>query len=36
LPADLWTAELDVGPQAAAAVAVVGGRCELCCWEWRG
>lgn len=40
--AGLWTAELDVGPQAAAAVAVEGGKyvdggqCELCCWEWRG
>jgi hypothetical protein len=36
LPADLWTAELDAGPQAAAAaVAVEGGQCELHCWEWR-
>jgi len=35
--ADLWTAELDVGPGAAAAVAIEGGRCEeLCLWEWRG
>ena len=34
--AELWTAELDVGPQAAAAVAVdAAGPCELCCWEWR-
>jgi phosphopantetheinyl transferase len=34
--AELWTAELDVGPQAAAAVTVEGERCELRCWEWRG
>jgi 4'-phosphopantetheinyl transferase len=34
---DLWTAELDVGPRAAAAVAVAGGeRCELRCRECRG
>jgi hypothetical protein len=33
-PDALWTAELDVGPDAAGAVAVKGGRCELCCWEW--
>jgi 4'-phosphopantetheinyl transferase len=32
---DLWTAELDVGPRAAGAVAVEGGQCELCCWEWQ-
>jgi 4'-phosphopantetheinyl transferase len=32
--ADLWTAELDVGPDAAAAVAAEGGRYELRCWEW--
>jgi len=32
-----WTAELDVGPRAAAAVAVEGGEeRELRCWEWRG
>jgi 4'-phosphopantetheinyl transferase len=35
-PPDLWTAELDVGPQAAAAVTVEGERCELPCWQWRG
>ncbi len=30
----LWTAELDVGPQAVAAVAVAGEEaCELRCWE---
>jgi 4'-phosphopantetheinyl transferase len=34
--ADVWTAALDVGPQAAAAVATEGGPCELRCWEWRG
>jgi 4'-phosphopantetheinyl transferase len=33
---DLWTAELDVGPRAAAAVAVERGPCTLRCWEWRG
>jgi phosphopantetheinyl transferase len=33
---ELWTAQLDVGPQAAAAVAVDGGRCELALWEWSG
>jgi hypothetical protein len=32
---ELWTAELDVGPDAAGAVAVEGGPCELCCWKWR-
>jgi 4'-phosphopantetheinyl transferase len=32
---DLWTAELDVGPGAAGAVAVEGGPCELRCWEWE-
>lgn len=33
---DLWIAELDAGPQAAAAVAVAvdGGRCELRCYPW--
>lgn len=31
----LWTAELDAGPQAAAAAAVTGGEeCELRCWDW--
>jgi 4'-phosphopantetheinyl transferase len=34
-PGDLWTAELDVGPDVAGAVAVEGGQCELRCWEWR-
>lgn len=33
--ADLWTTELDLGPQATAAVAVEGGRHELRRWEWR-
>ena len=33
---ELWTAELDVGPETAAAVAIEGGRCELRRWEWRG
>jgi 4'-phosphopantetheinyl transferase len=33
---DLWSAELDVGPHAAAAVASEGERCELRCWEWHG
>jgi phosphopantetheinyl transferase len=33
-PTDLWTAELDVGPDAAGAVAVEDRPCELCCWEW--
>jgi 4'-phosphopantetheinyl transferase len=31
----LWTTQLDVGPDFAAAVAVDGGRCELRRWEWR-
>lgn len=31
----LWTAELDVGPDAAGAVAMEGEPCELCCWEWE-
>jgi len=34
LAAGLWTAELDVGPQATAAIAVEGGRCQLALWEW--
>ena len=35
--AGLWTAELDVGPGAAAAVAAAGGQeCELRCREWSG
>ena len=33
-PDDPWTAELDVGPPAAAAVAVAGGPCELRCYRW--
>jgi len=33
--AELWTAELDVDPRAAAAVAVEAGQCELCRWDWR-
>jgi hypothetical protein len=34
---DLWTTKLDLGPHAdaAAAIAVDGGRCELRRWEWR-
>jgi 4'-phosphopantetheinyl transferase len=35
-PADLWTAEVDAGPGAAAAIAVEGRQCELRCWDWRG
>jgi phosphopantetheinyl transferase len=31
---DLWMAELDAGPEAAAAVAVDVGRCELRCYPW--
>jgi 4'-phosphopantetheinyl transferase len=33
--ADLWTAELDVGPAGYAAVAVEDGPCELHSWDWR-
>ena len=33
---ELWTAQLDLGPRAAAAVAGEGQRCEPHCWEWRG
>lgn len=33
--ADLWTAELDLGPRAVAAVAVEGGECRLDLREWR-
>lgn len=29
-----WTVELDVGPQAAAAVSAQQGPCELCLWQW--
>ncbi len=29
-----WIAELDVGPRAAAAVAVHKPPRELCCWDW--
>jgi 4'-phosphopantetheinyl transferase len=34
-PADLWTAALDLGPRAVAAVAVEGGECRLALREWR-
>jgi 4'-phosphopantetheinyl transferase len=30
-----WVAELDVGPRAAAAVAVKDAPRELRCWDWR-
>jgi 4'-phosphopantetheinyl transferase len=30
-----WTAELDVGPQAACAVALAGSPRELRCWDWQ-
>ncbi len=33
-PADLWTAAVDVGPRAAAAVTVAGGPCELRFRDW--
>ena len=34
---EMWTAELDVGPRAFAAVAVVGGEaCELSLRDWPG
>jgi len=34
--AELWTATLDVGPGAAAAVAAQGAHArELRCWDWR-
>jgi 4'-phosphopantetheinyl transferase len=36
LAAELWTARLDVGARAAAAVAVEGGPRELALWEWSG
>lgn len=35
LATGLWTAELDLGPQAAATVAVEGGQCELRRYVWR-
>jgi 4'-phosphopantetheinyl transferase len=35
-PADLWTAAVDVGPRAAAAVAIAGGPCEPRIRDWRG
>jgi 4'-phosphopantetheinyl transferase len=35
-PADLWTAAVDVGPEAAAAIAVEGRQCELHNWDWHG
>jgi hypothetical protein len=31
---DLWTAQVDGGPQTTAAVAIAGGRCELRHFEW--
>ena len=35
--AALWTAELAVGPRAAAAIAVEDSEaCELRCWDWAG
>lgn len=34
-PGDLWTAELDIGPDGHAAVAVEGGPCKLHLWDWR-
>jgi 4'-phosphopantetheinyl transferase len=34
-PRGLWTTQLDVGPDAAVAVAVEGQPCELHRWEWR-
>jgi len=33
-PADLWTASIDVGPRAAAAVTVASGPCELRYSDW--
>ncbi len=32
----LWLTELDVGPQAAAALAVDGPAPQLRCWQWQG
>jgi 4'-phosphopantetheinyl transferase len=32
----LWVVELDVGPRAAAALAVDGPPCELRCFDWTG
>jgi 4'-phosphopantetheinyl transferase len=34
-PGDPWTAELDIGPDGYAAVAVESGPCELHLWDWR-
>jgi 4'-phosphopantetheinyl transferase len=31
----LWVAELELGPDAAAAVAAERPARELCCWEWQ-
>jgi 4'-phosphopantetheinyl transferase len=31
----LWIADIDIGGEGAAAVAVEGGRHELRCWTWR-
>jgi 4'-phosphopantetheinyl transferase len=33
--ADPWIGDLDVGPDAAAAVALEHPPSELCCWAWR-
>jgi 4'-phosphopantetheinyl transferase len=33
-PGGLWTAELDMGPGASAAVALDAAPRELCCWIW--
>jgi len=35
-PRGLWTAELEMGPDAAGAVASEHPARELRCWEWRG
>jgi 4'-phosphopantetheinyl transferase len=32
--AEPWVRELDVGPAAAAALAVEGGTCSVRCWQW--
>jgi 4'-phosphopantetheinyl transferase len=36
IPREQWTAELDVGPRAAAAVVVEGRPAALELWEWSG
>lgn len=33
--AGLWSAELEIGPGAAAAVVAEEGPSELCLWDWR-